>query len=175
MFLFVTSVVVCWKFRSINVSMLIRGKIGVSSLAGDKTGNGDDSIVSVGLGLENISFFFSSFSTIFGCSIGAWVVSDEISFFFFSAAFAPKHDAHRPPVDCFTLVFLTLAIDLSGCWCFSFVIANVGNGPGLTNSTSGRSTAAPCKFTVVFEIVVSKVFGTAATTAISSTVLSMIS
>jgi len=89
------------------------------------------------------SSFFSSFSIGFFCSIGAWVDSEIISFFDFSAAFLPKHDAHKPPVDFFI-----------------FFIGKLGNGPGLTNSISGKLTAAPCKSIVTgfFVTIISSCF-----------------
>jgi hypothetical protein len=84
-----------------------------------------------------------------------------VSFFFFSAAFAPKHDAHKPPVDFLTFGVFSFVINSLGFLCFSFVIDNVGNGPGSTNSTSGKSTGAPCKLpsvTTVFVTVDSSLF-----------------
>jgi len=53
---------------------------------------------------------------------------------------------------------------------FFFFIGNVGNGPGLTNSTSGKSTGAACKLLIVavFVIVDSSVFVEGITTAFDS-------
>jgi hypothetical protein len=123
------------------------GKIVVSSVVDDNIGDGDDSIVDVVVAMIVVggtSSFFSSSITFF-CSIGALTVSDVISFFFFSAAFAPKHDAHKPPVDFLTFGVFSFVIISLGFLYFSFVNVNVGNGPGLTNSISGKSTGAPCK------------------------------
>lgn len=98
------------------------------------------------------SFFSTDFSIDFRCWIGAGIGGETTSFFFFSADFEPKHDAHKPPVD-----FLIFFVGMVGI---------VGNGPGVTNSISGKSTDAPCKSIVTdfFVTVLSSLFVTGITT-----------
>ena len=81
-----------------------------------------DSFVGLDIVLMGETCTFSSSLTLRFDSRGATVVEGTVSLFFVSAAFFPKHDAHRP------------ADDL----CFDVPSDNVGNGPGLTKSTSGR-------------------------------------
>lgn len=114
------------KVLSRNTSILTLGKIDSSVVVAANT----DLSVTCGTTVvvdATISCFSGSIG--FTCLIGAWLVSEAISFFFFfSWAFAPKHDAHKPPVD---LVFSFFVF-------FSFPTDNVGNGPGSTNSISGN-------------------------------------